>query len=260
MSSSVLSVPKLMDRVNDPLANFLAARRLTAADLAQLVDVDPKTVDRWLRQGRRPHPRTAALVAEALGVTVDEIWPSTGVSTVIHPEVVALYPHRAASPTDLWLRLLSEATSEIALLGHAILFIPEQNPSSIEVMRRKAQDGVRVRILLGDPNSPEAALRGEEEGVDEAVPARIRAALKYYGPLLDEPNVEFRLHRTTLYNSIFVYDGDMLVTPHVFGVPGYMAPMLHLQRDPERDMFDMYLDSFERVWALGVPLTSPVEE
>lgn len=119
---------------------------------------------------------------------------------------------------------------------------------------------MRVRILLGDPNSPEAALRGEEEGVDEVVPARIRAALAYYEPLLDEPNVEFRLHRTTLYNSIFAYDGDMLVTPHVFGVPGYMAPMLHLQRDPERDMFDMYRDSFERVWALGVPLTSPAEE
>lgn len=57
--------------------------------------------------------------------------------------------------------------------------------------------------------------------------------------------------------SIFVYDDDMLVTPHVFGVPGYMAPMLHLQRDPERDMFEMYLDSFERVWALGAPPTAP---
>jgi transcriptional regulator with XRE-family HTH domain len=258
VSGTVLSVPKLTDRVNDPLVKLLAARRLTTADLAQHVDVDPKTVDRWLRQGRRPHPRTMAHVAETLGVTVDDIWPATSASTIIHPEVVALYPHRAASPTELWLRLLSGATNEIALLGHAILFIPEQNPSSIEIMRRKAQDGVRVRILLGDPSSPEAALRGEEEGVDEAVPARIRAALAYYEPLLDEPTVEFRLHRTTLYNSIFVYDGDMLVTPHVFGVPGYLAPMLHLQRDPERDMFEMYLDSFERVWALGTPLTRPV--
>ncbi|WP_423464275.1 helix-turn-helix domain-containing protein [Promicromonospora sp. MS192] len=252
-------MPKLTNRVNDYLVKLLAARHLTAADLAQHVDVDPKTVDRWLREGRRPHPRTAAQVAAALGVTADEIWPPTSDSTTIHPEVVALYPHRGASPTDLWLRLLNGATSEIALLGHAMLFIPEQNPSSIEIMRRKAQDGVRVRILLGDPNSPEAALRGEEEGVHEAVPARIRAALAYYGPLLDEQNVEFRLHRTTLYNSIFIYDGDMLVTPHVFGVAGYLAPMLHLQRDPERDMFDMYLDSLERVWTLGRPLTNPAE-
>ncbi|MBO0610694.1 helix-turn-helix domain-containing protein [Myceligenerans salitolerans] len=247
-------MPKPTDRVHDRLANRLAARHLSVADLAQRVDVDPKTVDRWLRQGRKPHPRTAARVAEVLGVTADELWPPVGASTVVHPEVIALYPHRAASPTDLWLRLLNNTTAEIGLLGHAILFLPEQNPSSIEIMRRKAQDGTRVRILLGDPDSPETALRGEEEGVYEAVPARIRAALAYYQPLLGEPNVEFRLHRTTLYNSIFVYDDDMLITPHVFGVPGYMAPMLHLQRDPERDMFDMYRDSFERVWTLGKPL------
>lgn len=252
MSRSVRPVLKPAEPVK--LANLLTALHMSAADLAQRVDVDPKTVDRWLRQGRKPHPRTAARVAEALGVTVDDLWPPTSATTVIHPEVVALYPHRAASPTDLWLRLLSNATTEIGLLGHAILFIPERNPSSIEIMRRKAHDGARVRILLGDPNSPEAALRGEEEGVYAAVPARIRAALTYYQPLRGEPRVEFRLHRTTLYNSIFVYDDDMLVTPHVFGAPGYLAPMLHLRRDPERDMFEMYRDSFERVWALGTPL------
>ncbi|MCF4122025.1 helix-turn-helix domain-containing protein [Antribacter sp. KLBMP9083] len=252
-------MPNPTERANHHLVSLLTARRLSPADLAQRVDVDPKTVDRWLHQGRKPHPGTATRVAETLGVTVDALWPRDSDATPVHSEIVALYPHRATSPPDLWLRLLKGAASEIALLGHAILFIPEQNPSSVDIMRRKAQDGARVRILLGDPDSPEAALRGKEEGVDSAVPERIRAALAYYQPLREEPTVEFRLHRTTLYNSIFVYDDDMLVTPHVFGAAGYLAPLLHLRHDPERDMFEMYRDSFERVWALAEPLTIPLK-
>ncbi len=55
-------------------------------------------------------------------------------------------------------------------------------------------------------------------------------ALTYYAPLVGIPGVEFRLQRTTLYRSIFVYDEEMLINQHVYGMYGYMAPILHLRR------------------------------
>lgn len=67
------------------------------------------------------------------------------------------------------------------------------------------------------------------------------------------PNIDLRLHRTTLYNSIFVYDDEMLVNQHIYGVYGYMAPILHLRRVEGADLFDMYAESFERVWREACP-------
>jgi hypothetical protein len=79
-------------------------------------------------------------------------------------------------------------------------------------------------------------------------------ALTYYAPLAGTPGVGFRLHRETLYNSIFVYDDEMLINQHVYGMYGYMAPILHLRRMEGGDFFDMYIRSFERVWDVSSPI------
>jgi len=48
----------------------------------------------------------------------------------------------------------------------------------------------------------------------------------------------------------------MLINQHVYGMYGYLAPMLHLRRMDGGDFFDMYAKSFERVWEVS----SPIEE
>jgi hypothetical protein len=40
----------------------------------------------------------------------------------------------------------------------------------------------------------------------------------------------------------------MLINQHIYGTYGYMAPILHLRRMEGGDFFDMYLQSFIRVW------------
>lgn len=228
---------------------------MRVVDLAALVGVDHKTVQRWLHEGRVPHRRTALDVAEALDVALEVLWPEVNEVAVRMPtEVVALYSHRAAVPKPLWLDLLRSARTQIGLLAYASQFLPEENPGAVALLRQKAQSGVRVRIALGDPDSPEAALRGAEERLGDALPARISMAMAYYRPLLGVPGVEFHQHRTTLYNSIFRFDDEMLVNQHVYGAYGYLAPILHLRRDPAHDMFDMYATSFERVWEASRPL------
>jgi hypothetical protein len=59
-----------------------------------------------------------------------------------------------------------------------------------------------------------------------------------------------------VYDDIFVYDDEALINQHVYGMYGYMAPILHLRRMDGGDFFDMYVRSFERVWEVS----SPIEE
>lgn len=164
----------------------------------------------------------------------------------LHAEVVALYPRRAMAPDRLWLDLLKCAYREIALFANASLFLPEDNPESINLIRAKAQSGVQVRIMLGDPESQEVQVRAYEERIPIA--GRVEMALAYYRPLAAVPGVEFRQHRTALYNSIFRFDDQMLVNQHVYGCYGYMAPLLHLRHIHDGGLFDTYARSFERIW------------
>jgi hypothetical protein len=151
------------------------------------------------------------------------------------------------------LDLLRGAKNEIVLMAYASLFLPEENPESTRILREKAEAGLKIRIALGDSDTPEVALRGVEERLYEGLVGRVRMAIAYYRPLLGVPNIEFRLHRTTLYNSIFIYDNEMLINQHAYGVYGYMAPVLHLRKVEGGDLFDMYAQSFERVWHESYP-------
>lgn len=93
------------------------------------------------------------------------------------------------------------------------------------------------------------AQRGREEGIGDTLAAKICASLTYYRSLLSEQGCEVRLHDTTLYNSLFRYDDDLLVNPHVFGQPASANPVLHLKRADTNGWFDAYTESFEAVWA-----------
>ncbi|MFI5729868.1 hypothetical protein ACIA49_07060 [Kribbella sp. NPDC051587] len=164
-------------------------------------------------------------------------------------DLVALYAHRSDTPKSLWLNLLLGATQSIDLFANASLFLPEDNPEAIRILKDKAKAGVQVRILLGDPDDPAMALRGHEERLYDGIPGRIKMALAYYSPLAGVDGVSFRLHGTSLYNSIFRYDDQMLVNSHTYGTYGYLAPILHLRRHPDSDLFDTYMRSLELVWS-----------
>ena len=111
-----------------------------------------------------------------------------------------------------------------------------------------------MRIALGDPDGPNVAERGEEEGIGDAMAAKIRNALMLYRPLCTVENIEIRLHRTVLYNSIYRADDQLMVNQHTYGVPAAQAPVFCL-RNAASEMAVLYLDSLERVWAGSVPPT-----
>ena len=119
----------------------------------------------------------------------------------------------------------------------------------VQLLAAKANDGVRIRMVLGDPDSPEVAQRGEDEGIGEsAVASRICNAQVLLEPLVAHEDVEIRLHQTVLYNSIFRADDALLATPHIYSFPGSAAPVLHLRHSADAALFATYLESFDRTW------------
>lgn len=245
---------------NDRLRDALLRQGITPTALAEQLGVDPKTGERWITLGRHPYPRyrhrIAAMVKESESYLWPDALPSDRAAAISQSEIVQVFPCRASVPADLWRRLLDGASEHIGVLVYAGLFLPEQHPRLNALLRKKGDAGTRVRLLLGDPDSPLVATRGHDEGIGEAMASKIRNSLVHYAPLRNASGIEVNLHATTLYNSMYWFDEELLVNTHVYGLAAGHAPVLHLRRLSAGDLFDTYTESFERVWAQSRPAWS----
>lgn len=239
--------------MNELLRRFLLQAGLREDDVAARLGVDPKTVRRWLN-GRVPYPHNRAAVADLLGAEESDLWPGArGTLTArIRPdELNTVYPHRSAVPREAWIRFFSSAKREIGIVAYSALFLAEDS-GILRVLGEKGQAGVNIRIALRDPQCSHSVQRREEEGISDVTPAKIWNALKFYRPLNDLQSVEIRLHRTVLYNSIYRADDQLLVNQHAYGIPAAKAPVFCLGGIRSGEMFALYRDSFEHVWASAV--------
>jgi hypothetical protein len=135
---------------------------------------------------------------------------------VSRSELIELYPYRSALPSGLWRELFNGAEAQIDVLVYAAVFLHEQHPDLNDVLRSKAGSGSKVRVALGDPDSGPVRARGAEERFGHGIESRCRLALMHYRPLLGLPGIEVKVHQTTLYNSIYRFDDEMLVNAHVW--------------------------------------------
>ncbi|MFJ2230920.1 MULTISPECIES: helix-turn-helix domain-containing protein [Streptomyces] len=242
---------------NERLRAAMAAGGWTHATLAEKVDVDPKSVERWVNQGRTPRRATAMKAAETLGEDVHALWPAlrqTRSARAVSPELVALYEQRADIPVSTFVDMLSQARTRIDVLVYAAVFLHEAYPRLSDLLRARAADGCAVRIATGDPDSVNVQQRGEEEKFGHGIESRCRLALMHYRPLAKASGIEVRTHTTTLYNSIYRADDQALVNAHVWGVNAYGAPVWHLRRHGDGGMFDTYVSSFDAVWETATPV------
>lgn len=244
---------------NERLRAALLKKGLTPAQLAQRLRVDVKTAERWIG-GRAPYRKHRYSIAALLGVDEAYLWPNAlprdQVAAASGSEILTFYPHRWAVPRGVWAQHFAGAEQEIDMLTMAGLFIAEDS-GTIRAFQDKAEAGVRVRLLISNPDSPAVARREQEEDLGAGVvAARVRNVLALLRPLRGVSGIEFRLHETCLYTSIFRADDDMIVNMHVFGVAGSNAPAMHLRKVPGGDMVALYQESFEAVWASASPLGS----
>ena len=233
-----------------PLSRALRSAGLDVVDVAARLNVDPKTVDRWL-SGRLPYPRHRAALVTLTGWVERDLWPGIDAREQEAPDtsdILMTYTQRCSVPPETWRKLFDGAEHEIGILAYSGLFLAEDGGVQA-ILRDKARAGIRVRIALGDANGVHVAQRGADERIDHMMPARIRNALVLFQPLTDQPGVSLRLHDTVLYNSIYRADDELMVNTHAYGCAASGSPVLHLRRVAEDGMAATYLDSFERVWA-----------
>ena len=242
-------------RLNEPLRQALLRAGLREDDVAAQLGVDPKTVRRWLT-GRVPYPSSRVALADLVGADEADLWPEAGgplTSRTRPEELAAVYPHRWAIPREVWKRFFESAEHEISVLAYSALFLAE-DAGILAIIADKARSGVRVRLALGEPDSACVAQRGQEEGIGDAMPAKVRNALTLYRAALKVENVEIRLHNTVLYNSLYRADDQLFVNQHAYGLPAAHAPVYYLRKFEKGDMLPGYLSTFERVWNTAHPI------
>lgn len=190
----------------------------------------------------------AADVAERLGVVLQS--PVTQSASAA--ELLQLHPARAAVPHAVWQQLIASTHEALDVLTYAGTFLFEQH-DICSVLRDKAAQGVRCRFLIGDETSKAVKRRAVEEATPGGLEGRIQLHRRYLREVAGLPGVEVRSHRTTLYNSLFRFDQDLMVNGHVYGEPAGHSPVLHMRRVPGGRTWDHYMRSFEAVWAGAAP-------
>jgi lambda repressor-like predicted transcriptional regulator len=233
-SQDVLAIRWLMENVR--LRAVMRERGVSAAALAKAAEVSPKTVERWVTTGRPPYPQSQDTVARYLGVKVANLWPDESAHST--------YAERDAVPRAEWDRLFSTAESEIGILTYAGGFLLG-DAEVRDLLAERARAGVRVRIMLGDPDGEEVARCGVELAGEIRDVCRALRGLE---------GVEIRLHRTFLYSSIFCADDELLVNLYVYGVTEARSPVINLFKPAGDDMADTYLECFDRIWERATPL------
>ncbi len=237
---------------NERLRSAIHSAGLSIDLVSGRAGVDPKTVERWISKDRVPHRTHREALTSILGKPEAFLWPSTEsdvrTQSASAAEFVALHPSRGGIPPGTWSTLLDQASESIDLLAYAASFLHDSVDSFGQRLLEKAESGVRVRLLFGDPASEAVKRRGDEEGIAHLLAARCELTWAYYAPLLQSRGVTARKHRDTVYASIFRFDEVLLANTHTLGTPASHAPVVQIHRVVGGRLFTTYMESFERTW------------
>jgi len=247
---------------NEALRRALAERRMTPAELARKVGVDPKTVARWLaNEARLPHPRHRFAVCEILEVDEAMIWPlavRAAVKTGPDREIHRVYPTHGLVPKEVWQHVISGATRELTLFGYAPYWLAREVRDLEGILRRSAAAGVRIRVITGDPDNPIVAADEASTGLPLTLTSRIQQTRRMLEPLRDL--IEVRQSVFGYGRSVYRGDDEALVDWWVHGTTGDDFPVLHLRRQQDGGMFDQVLLHAEKLWQDATPVWPEAED
>ena len=206
---------------------------LTAEQFAEIVGVDPKTVQRWIAGRTTPYRRYRVVIARALDVPAHELWPDD--------EPAGDKPQGPGRPPEEVVRSwggreeidISE-TTDTASLGIDVL-APSPGmltgPTTGPALQRAADRGCRIRIL-----APAAAIE-----IDQ-----IKTLVRH-------PPVEIRILTDFVAHGVYRADDTALLEIWLIGEEGQPFVLAHRQRD--HGLFDTITSHFDKLWADHQPPT-----
>lgn len=241
--------------MNEPLRRAMLRARLSDRQLAERCGVDIKTVGRWITEsGRVPRARHRWAVCDALDEDEAVLWPAAAKKAIkVGPdrEVVSVYPYRSDCPASLWRSLITTAERELTFAGYTNYFLWFEQARFGATLRRKAAQGCRVRMLIGDPDSDLTRARERDEGAALPLSVRIRVTLAELEKIGGQAGIDARFSSGHAYMSIFRFDDDMIVTPLLTHSVGHDAPTLHLRRHQDDGLFDRFASHVDELWRRG---------
>lgn len=166
---------------NVPLAQLLHHRGLTPIDLAERLQVDEKTVQRWLNGQHVPHRRHQYAVASLLRADRAELWPQAddiaARVALARAELLAVYATRRDVPVDLWAELASTASDDVAIITNTLAWLVESQPEMIDTLNLRAITGSSIRICLRDPDYQDPDAVGTDD--EHAYPSGARSGASH---------------------------------------------------------------------------------
>lgn len=249
---------------NTALRSALHGAGLTPRQLAYRVGVAPKQVERWLADAAlTPHARNREDAARALGVDEEMLWPRAvkeRIKTGTDREIIHSYPYRSACPSTVWAELIESTREDLFLAGYTNYFFWTQIPAFAATLRRKAEAGCRIRFLIGDPDGETTRQREVVEDVALSVSTRIRITLGELAKIGPIEDLEVRYSAPEdatnhVSLSVFRFDSEALVTPHLARLVGHDSPLLHLRKQDDRGMFSRFAEHAEELWERGQRVT-----
>lgn len=201
---------------NTRLRAVMTDQNVTMADLATATGCNVKTVQRWVYEGRVPHPDHAEPAARLLNIDPNWLWPKRRAQP--NPELVNLYAHIGDVPRTIWTLTAHEARHSIDIATDVAAGLPH---GLAAIIHTRLSQGVKVRLCLG----AEAA------------------------STLDITGAPVRVTSTRPMIGIYRFDDQMLVWLNRTGPSlDYLSPVMHLRRTEQRGVFDFYQGMFERWW------------
>ena len=222
---------------NEDLKNALRTAGLTPEEFADIIQVDPKTVQRWVAGATTPYPRHRASISRSLGLGERELWPeqtpsqtdsetgnATGAATADGCDLIGTWAHADHQDAPSLVAFINDTTRRIDVLDSCCGI---QITSEVtDALLAQADTGRQVRILTDGQTPHWEALLGHD-------------SVEIY--LCEIPG-EYWLIKTT--------DG-MLLTINLEHEPGVSPPpMLQFSAVTENGLFDRLTKRFEELWAL----------
>jgi transcriptional regulator with XRE-family HTH domain len=211
---------------NETLRDALDQAGITQEQLADEIQVDVRTVRRWLAGGV-PHARQRARVARVLDREQAELWPELAFQPPTQPR-------RASEPVDSYLslsqpgapgpvQLIADAHQQIDLFSHN-LHSTLRAVHVTELLAARAGDGCRVRLLLQNPNGLPAAL-------------------------VDQPDIEIRVLQSELLHTLYRCDQQLLLVLYAGrDDAAEHAPLFHITRNSAPQLFDHLAQHYDLLW------------